>query len=1837
MAIVDKYISHITPLNSSDTYKLKAYLLKNGRTFKVQLDSTNASTAFDGSANITDVGVDGTLGVANGGTGNTSYTSDTLIYAESSTQLSSYTSTRGGSKQLWYLDDGVPTDSEETVGDGEQPVYLDNGVITETTYHLKAHIEDGTQYRAAYYSNSRVIEDAGSIYMDDSHIGVNGTNTSYQFYVNGVSYLQRAATDANADGVIISHGKLQITNYSKTLHIGSADSGQYHFVGDDKNIQFYFDPSIQVNGYIAPYSDSNFDVGLTDHHWRVGYFDQLRVSTDTGFTAANSGKGGTEINSGSIELVGSTPFIDFHQAYSTADRTGRIIQSAAAGMEFSGTAATTAVSVNSLASAQKPLFKFIGETFINGVLDVSGNTNLTNNVYISSTSTNRARLYLRTYADQPNDLWLGANNTDKWSITCRNSAENYLLGIYSTAKSYVATFAQDTGVTTINYGLEVKGHIATSNTATTLGARSGGGYHSSYNNIVLYGDASTGSSGLVFLSSKGTANNNMPSDRAFIQYHALGITTASADATNPTLVTTSGESGKLVIGIGNDADDQIWLQAPSRIGLIKQVVNTSYVIPDTDNTTGTVGTATRPVYVDAGAIKQGTYELKATVNSGTANQVAYYSVNNTISSTSLSVSDPTASGSGITYIASISQNSIGKITATKSTVRDASASQSGVISIGAQTFAGNKTFNDSLVINANKNYPFYTNDNTFFVNKAVNWNSASYYEWVYLLIPVLTATNQSAMNYIDGTFHLWKTGGNVYDNVHVNLNCCYNVLEYYLESYGQGTDWKLVRCTYNGIQYYALKGYYHANPYTHVTFTGHVRSDLPGGNNTSTKSLNLPYAVAYYNYTSNSANAVVLNSEIKNSLTDTLTNTYVTSVTRRGLSNPGGFIGNASTASQLTDITTADAASSSATWRYVWFSYDNNKTGRPAYSSNLVFQTSTNTLKATKFQGALVGNADTATAFSSNATVTLTGDTTGVSAGSTKSWSVPTVTSALTVKGGRVTSADSAHAAADYSKMYLRIATDSMTTNKPKFSIEGEAAAVHDGHILEFHWDNSGAYNEQLALSNSKPAISVRAQPNGTWSAWTPVLTTINTKWVAWGAGTTAGPTAKLNIGGTTITSAAIPSASASASGIVTTGAQTFAGIKTFTNPETINTTTNGAAVNFKFSDAPSANTIYGQMWIAMGNNGGRFYWREWGGTSSGRTAGYEQYCLPACDAGQTNKPTYDILTTKNQAAPAKGTANRLAYYSAAGTISSGNIISDGNYISKVTFLSVNEDHQTGYNFEVNGSTNHKGNIYIQEVTAKQTAPSSEQARYIFFHDKDAYNNYHAYIASVHTTSNDHRLDLTTYSSGSSGTAGGCVQLMLISTNAGDHYIRANRRLIFNQTASQRNIGIYGTYDYTKAAAIWSMGDAYKIAANGSGLGNLYGAAYGYGGQAYLGSNSYAGGHQFLWCQNGAVNVALGNNVWTSGNVYAGTTSATTEHQVHATAAAGDIYMYSQGSTTGSRGIYLTAHGTGPARGVFGVDTNNIATYYGGQLMYRTISNSTSHALALKAEFDSHKADIPRSQQISYYSSAMSNGSIAMGYFLSGYDTGPYGGFFVAHYNTPRYVGISGGTYTQWRLLKGADSGAIGGTSTPIYIDANGIAQPCTAYGSATDIRAKTVYINDDTSTKLYVLGATTTGYTNIYRESSVTIESNILKGAAWNDYAEYRQAKNNLNISAGKVVYENGDDTLSISTQRLMRGCNIVSDTYGFAIGESEKAQLPIAVSGRVLAYPYESREEFKNHIGWPVCSGPNGTVSIMTEEEEMKYPSRIIGTISAVPDYEIWHGGTDIVVDGRVWIKVK
>lgn len=156
-----------------------------------------------------------------------------------------------------------------------------------------------------------------------------------------------------------------------------------------------------------------------------------------------------------------------------------------------------------------------------------------------------------------------------------------------------------------------------------------------------------------------------------------------------------------------------------------------------------------------------------------------------------------------------------------------------------------------------------------------------------------------------------------------------------------------------------------------------------------------------------------------------------------------------------------------------------------------------------------------------------------------------------------------------------------------------------------------------------------------------------------------------------------------------------------------------------------------------------------------------------------------------------------------------------------------------------------------------------------------------------------------------------------------------------------------------------------------------------------------------------------------------------------------------------------------------------------------------------------------------------------------------------------------------------------------------------------------------------------------IYRSTDGQAHTDLqLFGAVWNDYAEYRITKEV--IEPGRCVIETGNDDLVLSTQRMQPGAEIVSDTFGFAIGETEEAKTPIASNGRVLAYPFEDIEEFRKNIGHPVCSGPNGTVSIMTDEEYQKYGYCAIGTISAIPTYEKWGSG-NVKVNGRVWIRIR
>lgn len=145
--------------------------------------------------------------------------------------------------------------------------------------------------------------------------------------------------------------------------------------------------------------------------------------------------------------------------------------------------------------------------------------------------------------------------------------------------------------------------------------------------------------------------------------------------------------------------------------------------------------------------------------------------------------------------------------------------------------------------------------------------------------------------------------------------------------------------------------------------------------------------------------------------------------------------------------------------------------------------------------------------------------------------------------------------------------------------------------------------------------------------------------------------------------------------------------------------------------------------------------------------------------------------------------------------------------------------------------------------------------------------------------------------------------------------------------------------------------------------------------------------------------------------------------------------------------------------------------------------------------------------------------------------------------------------------------------------------------------------------------------------------------GAVWNDFAEFRKSSYK---QAGHTVVEDGYGCLKLCQERLAAGARIISDTFGMAVGQSLEQDTPIGIGGRVLAYTFQNRNNFK--VGDAVCAAPNGTIDLMTREEIKEYPDRIIGIVSEIPQYEIWtqQGAKDmepvkVKVNNRIWVYVR
>ena len=187
---------------------------------------------------------------------------------------------------------------------------------------------------------------------------------------------------------------------------------------------------------------------------------------------------------------------------------------------------------------------------------------------------------------------------------------------------------------------------------------------------------------------------------------------------------------------------------------------------------------------------------------------------------------------------------------------------------------------------------------------------------------------------------------------------------------------------------------------------------------------------------------------------------------------------------------------------------------------------------------------------------------------------------------------------------------------------------------------------------------------------------------------------------------------------------------------------------------------------------------------------------------------------------------------------------------------------------------------------------------------------------------------------------------------------------------------------------------------------------------------------------------------------------------------------------------------------------------------------------------------------------------------------------------------------------------------------------------SLASVNNENLYLTSDSGVIVYTGCANDgTSYTQTMSLTSSKITAHVpLYGAVWNDYAEYRTQIEN--IEPGYCVASADNGQVYKTTEKFQACDGIVSDTFGFAIGETDECKTPLAVAGRVLAYYEGNRYDY--HAGDTVCAGPNGKVVKMTREEIREWPDRIVGIVSEIPEYETWGTG-NVLVDGRIWIKIR
>lgn len=251
-------------------------------------------------------------------------------------------------------------------------------------------------------------------------------------------------------------------------------------------------------------------------------------------------------------------------------------------------------------------------------------------------------------------------------------------------------------------------------------------------------------------------------------------------------------------------------------------------------------------------------------------------------------------------------------------------------------------------------------------------------------------------------------------------------------------------------------------------------------------------------------------------------------------------------------------------------------------------------------------------------------------------------------------------------------------------------------------------------------------------------------------------------------------------------------------------------------------------------------------------------------------------------------TASRLLYSKSTTQLASTSITSDGSYLGNISYLTINAAHQTDWRFYVNGNAILGPNSmwYVQDNRYNASTNPSNDTYGAGFYMNDSNGTTRAYVREMALTS-------------------------------GWQGIQTEAKRVVNNT------NIYSTLNLL-------------IDANGNRQAVLNSKLYANEGLAVTGNSALTG--------NLSVTGTIAGN-----ELYSGSSTTTIDRHIFCTSQAGNIFLYSNGSSaTGERGIQLAAHGTGEAKPVFSVDTNNNITYYMGEIQGSAMS-MTNGGMALSS------------------------------------------------------------------------------------------------------------------------------------------------------------------------------------------------------------------------------------------------------------------------------------------------